>query len=230
MSLFEKYKHATRVIVGFMSAVFVYIMTVVYPHAIKQGSSNASLAVFVLTYSGIYTLFYILAVWLYETVGWKLVHRRDNYSGSWEEWITYEFLERRGRSCREDLTLPFTFYSVFKIEQTATSLRFPEGYSAPNEVWKDRTSRLTADGIDMSYEVTRADKTPQNALPPQTYGFEIIRVTEFDRWGRPSTMAGTLYHAALPDINLFRGRTLYKRISSKKYARLLKNLNTGQAP
>ena len=224
MSLFEKYKHATQVIVGVMSTIFVYIMTIVYPAVIKKPSSDTAEILFILGLGSIYSIFYIVCMWFYENFAWKLIHIRDNYSGYWDMYVTYEFLERSGRYCQAELDLPFTFHSAFKIEQSATTLRFPEGYSAPNEIWKDRATRLTADGIDMSYEVTRSDKSLSDALPPQSFGFEIVRVTEFGRLGRPAAMAGTMFHAALPDISLYRGHTQYRRVSAKRYATLLREL------
>lgn len=223
----KNYKNAVQVIMGITSTLFVYIMTIIYPEVLANPKKFGNNGIFIITLSTIYTVFFSFILLLYEKFIWKMLNRSSNFNGCWKMVIKYEFLEKEIENS-EKLELPYIFESVFRIKQTPFNFSFSEGFSAPNEVWREKSVYVSNQGINMSYEVHRTDKKMTDALPAHMIGFEEINVTERDFWGRPKYMVGRLYHAALPDVPLYRGSTTYERISTSKYNALLEKMRLGK--
>ncbi len=216
---------------GYVSFIFVLILVFVYPIIMSEKNGvplgTPTLLIFVLTLSAVYTGIFSIITYIYERLLWKLFNPRYNFSGHWHMKITYEFLERKSSRLQDKLNLPYSFESVFVVRQNIVDLSFAEGFSAPNEIWRDTSLRLTSDGICMSYEVNRTDRTLNDALPPRMLGLETVEVTERDRLGRPKFMIGRMYHAAIPETALYRGTTTYQRIKRSRYKALLEQMRNG---
>jgi len=80
----------------------------------------------------------------------------------------------------------------------------------------------------MSYEVNRLDKEAKDALPSRAIGFEVVEVVRRNSRNIPEEMIGRMSHAALPDTNLYRGATHYKRLTKNEYTRLLAKMKSGE--
>lgn len=228
---YEKYRSAVRYIMGFVSFVFIIVLVFIFP-AISNLNQEHHLGVgkvliFVVTTGSVYTVLFNLSLSLYENYLWKWHSKRHNYNGFWKMTIRYEFLERISNTDKK-IELPYIFESVFRIEQSVFDLRFSEGFSAPNEVWRDKSLRLTETGINMSYQVDRTDKKQSDPLPAKMIGYESVEVLERDENEYPKHMKGRQYHAALPDTCLYRGSTEYSKISKFEYDRLLRELKRNQ--
>ena len=225
LTLYRKYKRATRIIMGITASIFVYVLNVVYPWLTAQTSFISQTLLFVVALGASYTIFFSVIMTIYEKYIWRLINPKYDYNGYWKMKITYEFLERKTTKRNvEKIELPYTFESVFKIEQSLFDLHFTEGFSAPNETWTDKSLRITENGFNMSYEINRSDKKPSDYLPSRTLGYEEILVTEKSFWGKPIYLEGRHYHVALPDVPLYRGTTKYEKISNSEYSSLLENM------
>lgn len=226
----DKYVAVIRVIMGVVSFVFVVVLVFVYPYTISLTESESlgetGFLFFLISLGSIYTLIFSVMLTSYEHFFWKLHSRKNDYSGFWKMVIRYEFLERDNTN-RSRVPLPYIFESVFKIEQSIFELRFSEGFSAENEIWRDQSLRLVENGIKMSYKVHRTDKSLTDPIPSEMIGYEEVDVLERDNLGRPKYMTGRMYHACIPNTALYRGSTTYERVSKKEYQSLLRKMRDG---
>jgi len=224
--LYRQYKRATRIIMGITTLLFLYVLKVGYPYLATLDTNETSFIakslMFILAVGAIYTFFFSLMMSLYEKYLWRLLNPNFDYNGYWKMKITYEFLERKSRKRNNNyINLPYTFESVFKIEQDTFDLYFSEGFSAPNETWLDKSLRVNNNGFNMSYEINRSDKRPSDSLSSRVLGYEEVLITDKNFFGQPIYLEGRFYHVSLPDIPLYRGTTKYEKISKSEYRDLL---------
>lgn len=188
---------------------------------VGPSSPAAEFMIFLLSTSGFYSLFFLLPNWLYRRVFWKVVNPDLNLSGYWLLSNTYKTLERQPRDRRRTLPLPHSFNSVFRIRQTVFGLTITQGVSVPNEDFTVRNIQFTEDGrFSYVYDVVRA-VDEDSPYPSRVTGLESAKVEKHDRFGRPSSMAGQFAHVATKDIALYTGRSIYTRISRKRYNALI---------
>lgn len=225
MKLEERYKRTVNWCIGLTALVFVIVLNFVYPWMLElQNNSQddtAKIILFFLSVGSVYTAFFIVPLKIYETILWKILNRNQNYNGYWLVTVVYTHLERPQLNPKDRLNLPYRFCSVFRIDQSLFDLRFVDGYSAPNETWRDTSMRLSEDGFMMSYQIDRQGKSYQDSIPPCMWGLEKVYVQRRSGLGAPVYLEGHMYHASLPDTALYRGTVSYEKCSRKEYLRFI---------
>ena len=211
---------------GVTTLLFLFVLKVGYPYLLELNTVETSLTnkslLFIVAVGTTYTIFFSLIMSLYENYLWRLLNPNFDYNGYWKMKITYEFLERKSTKRNStSLSLPYTFESVFKIEQDTFDLHFTEGFSALNETWVDKSLRITNNGFNINYEINRSDKKPSDSLPSRVLGYEEVLITEKNFFRQPIYLEGIFQHVSLPDIPLYRGTTKYEKISQSDYRGLL---------
>lgn len=227
---YQNYQIFVRLAMAMIASIILFFLKGYYSFLVDSptdlNQDKSGLVFSFISSSAVYAGIYGAILYVYENYFWRWHNRHYDFNGYWEMKIEYQYLERP--SGGDVLDLPHVFESVFCIKQSLFDLSFPEGFSAKNEIWQDRSLRLTKNGIDMSYEVIRSDKCLTDPLPARTVGFESIIVQSRGFLGIPIYMIGNFYHSALPVSALYRGTTTYNRIKKDKYHEMINIMRQGK--
>ena len=225
--LIEHYRKVSIALLGLTTLLYSIALNFAVPwvnEVMGADSPVRDLIVFFLTTTTFYSLLYLLPLRVYEKWGWRLFHAQYNVSGYWNVHVTYQAIEKEKN--RPLLPLPFTYESIFRVRQTPFQIQMVEGLSAENEEFTVTSVHLSERGeFTYLYEVNR--QVPNDSpFAPSLRGVETASIRKYDWMGRPRFMTGMFYHLALPDIPLYRGTTIYNRISRKEYEKRLAELAT----
>ena len=201
-------------------AVFLNTITVkfVEPYLTKQSSQyiNPEIALFLLSLGIIYSLAFVMPLKFYETVLWQIMHPRLRFGGYWQCTVTYDACERGAEKLPDDFVIPKTFIAVIEIQQTPFQLGFESGFTEANEKWWVRMAEIVGEDLFYVYESERS-LPAWRGFAPRVLGFDRASVTRRSFFGFPMECKSLFYQCCLPTYPLFRGHTVWKRLTKKQF-------------
>jgi hypothetical protein len=234
--LIEKYKHFTFVLFGLALAcqfLIIKYLTPLLAEPLKSLGGFGDILFFACTWTAAYIFIFRFPVFLYEAWLWKVLHPRLDFGGIWQCIITYDAVALPYGQFTSDRNLPGPCESFVEIEQKIFAMKMIEGFGRAGETWHSYSLECQNAGGDklfMAYEVVRGTEvTISLGLPYHSLGLKDIEVEDRDRRGRPISMRGNFYHAALPDRPLFRGTTVFKRSTYAERKKFIKRRDDERA-
>jgi hypothetical protein len=210
----------------FLLGVATLCYSVAYQFVIPIFQTNdpgrsPNFVVFLLSASGFYSIFYVVPLWLYKTVLWRIVNPSLVLAGYWKVTITYTSMEREPKDGRPKLPLPHSFRSAFRIKQSPFSIEIIQGISTPNEEYSTHNVEMDDNGgISYVYDINRS-VDEDSPYPSRLKGYEKASVHKHGRWGRPALLSGYFHHLCMENIPLYRGKSRYERVSKDEYHKIV---------
>lgn len=168
---------------------------------------------FLLTETSIYLFIFLIPLFLYERLLWKWMNPDIDFSGIWSCEIGYDCLERPYGRFTEKTHVPKQWSSFVTIQQTPFFIKMIEGIAREGETWHSTAIDIVEENtLWMAYQVDREFRNDPN-YPVMSLGIKKIKILARDKHNRPEIMLGIFYHAAIPNVPLFRGTTKFKRSS-----------------
>lgn len=226
LGLVNAYKKVATFFLGLATLAAVFTVSVFLPSIrpmLPEDKLLQDVVGFFVSIGGVYGVIYAVPMFLYEKWAWRWHKPKFDYSGYWHLTIEYQYMEKPPPPNIEALELPHKIKSVFTVEQTPFTFKITEGFSASIESWYSTSVGLSDSGVlTISYEGTRQLPKIGKKYGDRSKGVIDMKVIENSRiMGKPTVMRGEFHHCCLPDIPLYRGVNIYRRINRKQRKMLI---------
>jgi hypothetical protein len=221
-SLVSQYQKVSLFLLGVATLCYSVAHRFIIPlFQTNDPGSSHDFVVLLLSTSGFYSIFYVVPLWLYKTVVWQIFNPSLVLAGYWKVTITYTSMERGPKDGRPKLALPHSFASAFRIKQSPFNIEIIQGISTPSEEYSTHNVEMDENGgISYVYDINRSVDA-DSPYPSRLKGYEKASVHKHGRWGRPALLSGFFHHLCMESIPLYRGKSVYVRVSKKEYHKIV---------